>query len=238
MRSSCAGQRGPSDAAIAAITWPSRSVTWLSEFPSPASDSTSSAVTTETCGVHDRTRAAWSAPAASMTTTGWSRCSHPSQNGQLNTDVPTDRGDRRSVEFVLHPRRQHDGVAAEAGAVGERHRHAPLVARRSADRAVDDAHAVHLRLRECVAAETTRADPSRVGEAVELLDGCVARRVVLDHGDPMPGSGQHEGCRQAGGPTADDQHVADDIAGGLHHADTSVGAETSVAAMRARWTAW
>ena len=92
-------------AAVAAIERPLRSATCVRVEPSPMSAAMSDAATTVTCDVHERTMSArWSAPgAASMTTTGWSRCSQPSQNGAVEHRLAPKVGETVDRwEFVRH----------------------------------------------------------------------------------------------------------------------------------------
>jgi hypothetical protein len=137
----------------------------------------------------------------------------------------------------VHAGGEYEGVAAQCGAVGERHRQVPIAADGVADRGSHDAHPVRLEFGESICAEAIGCRRVACGEAVELVDGCVAVGLVIDHRDPIPGPGQDESRRESGSPTTDDQHVAADISG-CHDADTSDGAETSAIATCVWWPAW
>ena len=126
-------------------------------------------------------------------------------------------------ELVVNAGGQHHCVAVNGGAVRELSSTRCgrcCVALVTAERTIATPY-------ECSSASSIRAEAiggGRVagGEAVELVDGRVAVRLVVDHGDPMPGPCQHECCGEAGGPAADDQHVAGNVAcGAVHDADTS-----------------
>ena len=83
-------------------------------------------------------------------------------------------------------------------------------ASRIGDRRANDRHAVRTQFGERISAEAIGRGRVAGGEAVELVDGRVAVRLVVDHGDPVPGPGEHECCREPGGAAADDDHVAGD----------------------------
>jgi hypothetical protein len=56
-------------------------------------------------------------------------------------------------------------------------------------------------------------------------------RLVVDHGDPMPGPCEHERCGEASGPATDDEHIGGNVGcGAVHDADTSAGAGASIVA--------
>ena len=101
-------------------------------------------------------------------------------------------------------------------------------ASRAGDRRADDRHAVRTQLGERIGAEAIGRGRVTGGEAVELVDGRVAVRLVVDHGDPVPGPGEHECCCEPGGAATDDEHVAGNgCCGGVHDADTSAGVAAS-----------
>jgi hypothetical protein len=42
---------------------------------------------------------------------------------------------------------------------------------------------------------------------MKLLDSCVSVGLVVDHGDPVPGTGENERCGEPGSPAADHEDI-------------------------------
>ena len=175
------------NAAVAAIVRPSRSITWLRVVPSPTSAATSAAVTTVTCGVHERTRVGEVVGAG---------CGIDDDD-RLVAVLPSVA--ERTVEhrlappvgetvdrweFVVHAGGEHHGVAVNGGAVRKSSTRSVSVLVRAGHRRADDRNAVRVQLGEGIGAEAIGCGRVAGGEAMELVDGRVAVCLVVDDGDP------------------------------------------------------
>ena len=72
---------------------------------------------------------------------------------------------------------------------------------------------------------------SRVGKPWNSSTVALRCVLVVDHGGPVPGPGEHECCCEPGRAAADDDHIAGDgFCGAVHDGETSVGVAASTLA--------